>query len=455
MARLFSVTPYQALRRARRTGQLQASPPAALAGSFIVLILIGTLLLVLPFAQQRPFGAFEAFFTATAAVTVTGLTLIDPARDLTHFGQFVVLALIQIGGLGFVTFAIIAALTLGKRVSLRYQALALEAFNQTSVARIRQTALSVLKFSLAIELAAALVLTLWWWRHADLPHAAWMALFHTVSAFNNAGVSLYHGSLALFAHDPVVTFILSGCVILGGLGFTVLADIHQKQSWRKFTHYTRLMLLGTLALNLIGLLVFWAIESGNAATLGSLPLAEQGLASWMQIVSTRTAGFTSLDITQLRESSLFLLIMLMFIGGGSLSTASGIKLGTFIVLLAVVRSYILQRREVVLMHRTLGPETIQKALALLMVSGALVCLGTFVICLIEDQPFLFILFAVVATFSTAGMDPGLTAGFSTTSHVLMVILMFIGRIGPLTLVYSLGTQQHSRVRYPEAQIQVG
>ncbi|MER1968161.1 potassium transporter TrkG [Castellaniella sp. GW247-6E4] len=455
MARLFSITPYQALRKARRTGQLQASPPAVLAGSFIVLILIGTLLLVLPFAQQRPFGWFEAFFTATSSVTVTGLTLIDPSRDLTRFGQFVVLALVQIGGLGFVTFAIIAALTLGKRVSLRYQALALEAFNQTSVSRIRQTALSVLKFSLAIELAAALILMLWWWRHAPLPHAAWMALFHAISAFNNAGVSLYDNSLALFSHDPVVTFVLSSCIILGGLGFTVLADIYHKQSWQKFTHYSRLILLGTLVLNLAGFGVFWAIETSNDATLGSLPLAQQGLASWMQVVSTRTAGFTSLDITQLRESSLLLLIMLMFIGGGSLSTASGIKLGTFIVLLAVVRSYILQRREVVLMHRSLGAETIQKALALLVVSGALVCAGTFLICLIENKPFLLILFAVVATFSTAGMDPGLTLEFSTTSHVLMIMLMFIGRLGPLTLVYSLGTQRHSRVRYPEAQMQVG
>uniref|UniRef100_UPI00333E85DB TrkH family potassium uptake protein n=1 Tax=Castellaniella defragrans TaxID=75697 RepID=UPI00333E85DB len=455
MPRLFSTTPYQALRKARRTGQLQASPPAVLAGSFIILILAGTLLLALPFAQRHPFGWFEAFFTATSSVTVTGMMLIDPARDLTHFGQFVVLALVQIGGLGFVTFAIIAAMTLGKRVSLRYQALALEAFNQTSVSRIRQTALSVLKFSLAIELSAVLILTLWWWRHTSLPHAAWMALFHTISAFNNAGVALSNTSLAPFSHDPVVIFILSACVILGGLGFTVLADIHQKQSWRKFSHYTRLMLLGTLVLNLAGLALFWAIESGNPATLGPLPMAQQGLASWMQVVSARTAGFTSLDITQLRESSMFLLIMLMFIGGGSMSTASGIKLGTFIVLLAVVRSYILQRREVVLMHRSLGAETIQKALALLMVSGALVCLGTFLISLIESKPFLFILFTVVTTFSTAGMDPVLAADFSTTSHVLMVILMFIGRLGPLTLIYSLGTQRHSRVRYPEGQIQVG
>lgn len=455
MARLFSISPYQALRKARRTGQLQASPPAVLAGSFMVLILLGTALLLLPLSQQRPFGWFEAFFSATAAVTVTGLTLIQPNQDLTGFGQFVLLALIQIGGLGFVTFAIIATLTLGKRVSLRYQALALEAFNQTSVSRIRDTAWSVLKFSLAIELAAALILMLWWWRHAPLPEALWMAVFHAVSAFNNAGISLHEGSLIEFTHDPVVTFTITSCIILGGLGFTVLADIYQKQSWQRYSYYTRLMLLGTLVLNLTGLALFWAIESGNPDTLGTLSMAQQGLASWTQIISARTAGFTSLDITQLRESSLFLLIILMFIGGGSLSTASGIKLGTFIVLLAVVRSYILQRREIVLMHRSLSAETIQKALALLMVSGGLVCLGTFLIALIETKPFLLILFTVTATFSTAGMDPGLTQDFSTFSHILMIILMFVGRLGPLTLVYSLGTQRHSRVRYPETQVQVG
>lgn len=455
MARLFSITPYQAYRRARRTGQLQASPPTILAGGFILLILLGTLLLSLPVAQKQPFSVFAALFTATSSVTVTGLTIIDPGRDLTHFGQAVMLLLIQIGGLGFVTFAVIAAMTLGKKLSLKYQALALEAFNQTSVSRIRHTAFSVFKFSLAIELAAILVLTLWWWRYEPFPRASLLAVFHAVSAFNNAGFSLFSDGLARFVGDPVTTFVITASIILGGLGFSVLADIYYKQSWSTFSLYTRLMLLGTLYINLIGFALFWLIESHNPDTLGSLPLPSQGLASWTQIVSARTAGFASMDLSQLRESSIFLLTVLMFIGGGSLSTASGIKIGTFLVLLAVVRSYILQNREVVIMHRAVSPETIQKAVALLMVSGILICLGTFLICILDQKPFIFVLFEVVSAFSTTGLSANLTPTLSAPSQALLIVLMFVGRLGPLTLIYSLGTQRHSRVRRPETQLQIG
>ncbi len=454
MARI-SIHPLQAWRHAKRTGQLQASPPAMLAGSFIILILIGTALLSLPIAQRQPFGLFEAFFTATASITVTGLAVVDPATDLSFFGQAVILALVQVGGLGFVTFAIIATVTLGKRVSLKYQALALEAFNQTSVQRIRQTALTVLKFSLAIELAAILILTLWWWRHDTLEHAFLLAGFHAVSAFNNAGMSLFPGSLATFTGDPVTIFVLTGCIVLGGLGFSVLADINQKRSWSGLAYYTRMMLLGTIILNLVGITLFWLIEARNPQTLAHLPVASQGLAAWTQIIAARTAGFASVDIDRLHDSSRFLLIGLMFIGGGSLSTASGIKLGTFIVLLAVVRAYVQQRREVVLMGRTIAQETIQKSLALLMVSGLLVCLGIFLMSLFEDLPFIAVVTEVVAAFTTTGLSPDLTRNLSLPSQILLMLLMFIGRLGPLTLVYSLGTQRHSRVRYPEAQIQIG
>ncbi|MDY0309832.1 MAG: potassium transporter TrkG [Castellaniella sp.] len=454
MARIH-IHPLQAYRQARHTGQLQASPPAVLAGSFLVLILLGTALLSLPIAQRQPFGVFEALFTATSAVTVTGLMVVDPATDLSFFGQAVLLALVQIGGIGFVTFAIIATLTLGKRVSLKYQALALEAFNQTSVARIRQTAVTVLKFSLAIEGAAILILTLWWWRHDSLEHAFLLAGFHAVSAFNNAGMSLFPGSLAAFSGDPVTTFVVTGCIILGGLGFSVLADIHQKRSWAALAYYTRLMLIGTLCLNLVGFAVFWLIEARNPHTLGALPAASQGLAAWTQVVATRTAGFSSMDIGQLRDSTNFLLAGLMFIGGGSLSTASGIKLATFIVLLAVVRAYVLQRKEVVLMHRAIAPETIQKALALMMVSGMLVCLGIFLVSLFDEQPFIAVVVEVMSAFTTTGISHGLTDILSRPSQAVLILLMFVGRLGPLTLVYSLGTQRHSRVRYPETTLQIG
>lgn len=451
----FSNHPILAYRHARTTGQLQASPPVALAGSFLILIALGTILLLLPVSQKQHFGLFRALFTATSSVTVTGLSVINISEDLTIFGKAVVLALVQVGGIGFMTFAIVATLSLGKKVSLKYQALALEAFNQTNVMRIRQTALTVLKFSLAIEFSAIIVLTLWWWRHHSFFDAFALAGFHVVSAFNNAGISLFNNSLVSFTGDPVTIFIITACIILGGLGFSVLADIYHKRAWLTLAYYTKLILLGTLIINLTGFILIWAIEANNPETLKTLSFANQGLAAWTQVIASRTAGFITIDPNLMRDSSRLLLMGLMFIGGGSLSTASGIKLGTFIVLLAVVRSFIRQRREVVLMGRTIAPETIYKSLAVLVVSTALVWVGIFILSLLEDLRFIDVITEVMSAFTTTGLGVGITEQLSTPSHILLMILMFIGRLGPITLVYSLGTQAKSRVRYPETQIQIG
>lgn len=446
---------YQSYKRIKRSGLLQASPPAVLALGFLALILLGTLLLSLPAASHEPLSLSAAFFMATSAVTVTGLAVIDPGADLTHFGQIVLIALVQLGGLGFVTFAVVAAITLGKKMSLKHQALALEAFNQTSVSRIRHTALSVIKISLAIEAVAAIVLTLWWWRDHSLPTAAYRAVFHAIAAFNNAGFSLFPSSLAGFVDDPVTILIISFSIILGGIGFSVLHDAGSKRKWRTLMPYTKLIVAGTLALNLIGFALIWALEAGNPDTLAGLSVHGQALAAWMQSVTSRTAGFTSVDITRLHDSSTLIIMLLMFIGGGSLSTASGIKLGTFIVLLAAVYSYIFQRKEVVLLNRSIPPDTVQKALALVLVTCVFIFTGTLLMTIFEKAPFLTILFEVVSAVSTTGLSRDLTPDLSLPSQMLIAMLMFAGRLGPLTLVYSLATQKRSRVRYPETEFQVG
>ncbi len=446
---------YHTYKRIKRTGMLRASPPVILAAGFFALILLGTALFSLPFAQREPIGLFEAFFMATSAVTVTGLTIFDPSATLTAFGQIVLISLVQLGGLGFVTFAVLAAITLGKKMSLQHQALALEAFNQTSVSKIQRTALSVIKISLCIEGAAAIVLTLWWWREFPLPTAASQAVFHTIAAFNNSGLSLFPFSLAHFVDDPVTIFVITGSIILGGIGFSVLSDVSHKKRWATLMPYTKLMLVATLALNLAGFAAIWLLEFNNTATLGALPLHGQALAAWMQSVTARTAGFTSIDITQLRDSTTLVLMLLMFIGGGSLSTASGIKVGTFIVLLAAGYSYIFHRKEVVLFKRSIAPDTVQKSLALLFVTSALIFTGTLLMSIFEQAPFITILFEVVSAVSTTGLSRDFTPHLTTPSQVLVAVLMFVGRIGPLTLVYSLATQKRSRVRYPESEFQVG
>ncbi|MGB6104731.1 MAG: TrkH family potassium uptake protein [Pusillimonas sp.] len=446
---------YQSYQRVKRTGLLRASPPVVLAAGFLVLILIGTLLLSLPWASRHAISPFTAFFMATSAVTVTGLATIEPSVALTHFGQIVLIALVQLGGLGFVTFAVVAAITLGKKMSLSQQALALEAFNQTSVSKIQKTAFSVFKLSIIIELTAAIVLALWWWRDYPLVTAIYRAIFHAIAAFNNAGFSLFPDSLSQFVDDPVTVLTISFSIILGGIGFSVLGDIGQKKRWSTLLVYTKVILVGTLVLNLVGFVSIWALEFNNHDTLADLPWHGQALAAWMQSVTSRTAGFATLDVTKLHDSSTLIIMLLMFIGGGSLSTASGIKVGTFIVLLAAVYSYIFHRKEVVLLKRSISPDTVQKSLALLLVNSALVFLGVLILTTLEKAPFISILFEVVSAVSTTGLSRDLTPQLSAPSHALLALLMFAGRLGPLTLMYSLATQKRSRVRYPGTEFQVG
>ncbi|AEC19760.1 K+ uptake system component [Pusillimonas sp. T7-7] len=446
---------YHSYQHIKRTGLFRASPPVVLAAGFLALILIGTLLLSLPMASQHDISPFTAFFMATSAVTVTGLTNIEPSITLTHFGQIVLITLVQLGGLGFVTFAVVAAITLGKKMSLSHQALALEALNQTSVSKIQKTAFSVFKLSIVIELIAAVTLALWWWRDYPLATATYRAIFHAIGAFNNAGFSLFPNSLAQFIGDPVTVFVFTGSIILGGIGFSVLGDIGQKKRWSTLLTYTKVVVMGTIALNLAGFAVIWALEFNNPDTLANLPWHGQALAAWMQSVTSRTAGYVTLDITQLHDSSTLIIMLLMFIGGGSLSTASGIKVGTFIILLAAVYSYIRHRKEVVLFKRSISPDTIQKSLALLLANSALVFLGVLILTTLEKAPFISILFEVVSAVSTTGMSRNLTPQLSTASQAVLTLLMFAGRLGPLTLIYSLATQQRSRVRYPETEFQVG
>lgn len=446
---------HHARRHKQRHHTLKASPPLILACGFLVLITIGTVLLFLPVSTVQPISLFSAFFMATSAVTVTGLAVIDPAHDLSGFGKTVLLLLVQLGGLGFVTFAILTALALGKRLSLHQQALALEAFNQTSVSRIRSTAVAVIKISLLIELIAACVLTLWWWRDMPFTAALTRGVFHAITAFNNCGFSLFEDSLASFASDTVTILTITALIILGGIGFSVLNDINIKRKWRSLMPYTKVILLTTLGLNLFGFLFVWLLEYSNPGTLGTMSTPDQALAAWMQSVTARTAGFTSIDITQLRDSTTLILILLMFIGGGSISTASGIKVGTFIVLMAAMWSYIRQRQDVVVMNRTLDPETVHKSLALIIITSLFAITSLFLLTLFETRPFLDLFFETVSALSTTGMSRDLTPLLSTPSKVVLTVIMFAGRLGPLTLVYSLGTRQRRRVRYPTAEFPVG
>lgn len=446
------LTPPKHLHRSNLAG----SPPKVLALGFVGLVLLGMVLLKLPWATQQPISWFEALFTAASAVTVTGLTLFDVSTHLSLFGKVIILVLVQIGGLGFVSFTILAASTLGRQITLGQQALAMEAFHQTNVNKLQQTAYMVVRYTLTIQLLAMLLLAGWWiLKDEQIGQAALRAVFHVSMSFNNAGFILFTGPDHLFYRDAPTVLITTAAIILGGIGFPVLQDLFHRRRWTRFSVYSKSVIIATLVLNLAGFAIIWAIESNNPLTIKQLDWGQQALVSWLQTVASRTTGFEPMAVEYMHNSSVMLIMMYMFIGGGSFSTASGIKINTLIVLFMAVRAYFRQQSDVVLMNRTLPASTVQKALALVFVTVNWIILGVFFISLFDDLPFRSVFFEVVSAITTTGMNNDMTPLLSTPSQILILLYMYIGRLGPLTLVYVLATRRAQHVRYAETHFQVG
>ncbi len=442
-------------RRARKTGRINVSPPIVLTAGFAVLSVIGMGLLLLPFSTHDGISVLAALFSAVSAVTITGLTTVDIGTTYTPIGQAILIALVQIGGLGFVTLSVTAALALGKRISLQHQALAQEAFNQTNVSTVRQIAYAMIKITFVIELIGIVIFTLWWWQGTPFMQALGQGIFHGISAFNNAGMSISTTQIIDYAGDPVIILGTTLLIILGGIGFSVIHDVRQKRNWRHLMPYTRIVIIGTLVLNLTGFCLIWLMERNNPATFAPLSISDQALAAWLQTITTRTAGFSSVIISELEDSTTVLMMLFMFIGGGSLSLASGIKIGTFIVLMAAARAYIFQHPQPTLLNRAISEDTVQKSLALLLITSLLIFFATLLMTIFETAPFISILFEVVSAVSTTGLSRDLTPTLSPPSQILVILLMFVGRLGPLALIYSLSAKRRSHVRYPETTFQVG
>lgn len=444
-------------RRTKTWGEhlIHLSPPTLLTLGFVLLIATGALLLKLPAASYAPTSWLDAVFTATSAVTVTGLVVIDTGTHFTLFGQAIIALLIQIGGLGFMTFAVVGFIMLGGKIGFLQQRVAQEAFNQTSLEKVGQTAKAVLLYSLFIECIGFVLLTLGWWPQMGWRQASWDALFYTISAFNNAGFALNANSLMPYAGDWLVNPVITALFIMGGVGFTVLMDIWEKQRWRSLGTNTRLVLLATLIINILAFLLIWLLEANNPATLGKLALPDQALAAWFQAVTPRTAGFNTLDIASMNNASLVLIMLLMFIGGGSLSTASGLKVGTFVVLMMATYAFLRQRQDVTLLKRTIPLMQVMKALALTIASMLLIFLGIFILDATEQADFLKIVFEVVSAISTVGLSLGLTGELSEAGRVVVIFLMVAGRLGPLTLAYLVARPHKSHIRYADARLQIG
>lgn len=435
--------------------KLFGAPPFILSVSFALLILLGTCLLKLPIATESPITWLQSLFTVTSAVTVTGLVVVDTGSVFTPFGQVIIALLIQCGGLGLMTFAIVTLIALGGKIGFLQQTVAKEAFNQTDTSTLVSTAKAVLVFSLLVEAVGMLILSVYWSGELGWQTSLFHGFFYTISAFNNAGFALSPDSLIPYVADPVVNLTITGLFIVGGLGFSVWIDLKRNKRWSKLTVYSRMMITGTILINAVAVIAIYLIEYNNPNTLA--PLSELGkwLASWFQAVTPRTAGFNTLPIDQLEDGSTLLILVLMFIGGGSLSTASGIKVVTFMVLILATYGYLRRDEAVYVFKREIPKDTISKALALTMISIGVTWLAIFALVITENAPMMDIAFEAVSALGTVGLSRGLSGNLSSAGQGIIIFMMFMGRLGPLMLAYFLANPRVKKLRYAETKLAIG
>lgn len=435
---------------------INLSPPSLLALGFLGLILIGSLLLMLPIAHQGDISWLQAIFTATSAVTITGLSVVNVGEAYTVFGQVVIMFLLQCGGLGFMTFAILAVMSLAPKMGLKQQVMAQESIGQTSLKKVSFTIKAVFLYSLFFEAIGTLILTLSWLREYPFSEALFYAAFYSVSAFNNGGFSLFPNSLMSFSGQYLITFTISMLYIIGGIGFLVLMDVKQHRRWRKLSTNSKLILSTILGLNLSAFIVLWLLEASNPQTLGLMSLSDQAVNAWFHATVPRSSGFNSLPMEQMSDASTLVTMFLMFIGGGSLSTAGGIKVGTFIIVVISVISFLRREDEIRLFNHSIPEKTTFKALAVLCITAALIMMGFMSLLIMEpEHDFLDLLFEAVSAACTVGLSRGVTDELQPASLIILMLLMFAGRLGPLTLAYFIATPKKSRIKHPPSEIQIG
>lgn len=432
------------------------SPPFLLAMGFAVLILLGAVLLKLPFAHNTPVSWSDAVFTATSAVTVTGLVVIETGPGFSFFGQAVILVLMQVGGLGLMTFAVLAMLSLGGRIAGRQHLVARGAHNQTHPRDITRTVKAVVKLALVAEGIALVPLATVWIPEHGVLSGLWWSLFHTVSAFNNAGFTLAPDSLMAYSGNAVINTVIPGLYIIGGLGFVVIIGLLNYPHSRCLDPNARVVLSGTAVLSLVGMAMIFMLESDNPATLAALPsLSDQLWAAWLQATTPRTAGFNSLDIASLTLPACLVLMALMFIGAGANGTGSGIKVTTLFVLLAATWAYIRGRTTPTLFSRRIDTTVLIKALAVTVMAVLGIFMGTLALSMTEDADLLTIAFEATSALGTVGLTRGLTAELSGPGEAIIMVLMFVGRLCPLTVAYLVGSAFLSFEKKAEDEVQIG
>jgi trk system potassium uptake protein TrkH len=441
--------------------------PRTICAGFLALIAVGTLLLLLPIATAA--GTWNdpivALFTATSAVCVTGLIVVDTGSYFSPMGEGIILALIQVGGLGYMTATTLLLLLLGRRLGLRDRLAIQQSMDTQELAGAKSLITSIIAMTLMFELAGTLCLLPRFSHDFGPGYGVWLALFHSVSAFNNAGFSLFSTSLMQYVHSPWVNGVITLLVIMGGIGYQVIMEAfmwlrHRLRGSRERTAFSlhfKIVTSTTVMLLLLGTLALLYAEYGNPNTLGVLNLPEKLTAAWFQSVIARTAGFNSIDIGQMRDASLFFIAALMFIGASPGSTGGGIKTTTARILLVCTRASLRGKEAVLAYQREIPASRVLKAISVVVGSGGTVLGVTIAIAYFDPGfNFLQVLFEAVSAFATVGLSTGITAELSTASKLLIIATMYVGRVGVLLFMAALvGDHSPSLISYPEEDLLVG
>ena len=443
------------------TDKLQLDPPKTLVLGFALIILLGTFLLTLPSATVNGQGLpwLDSLFTATSATCVTGLVVVDTGTTFTTFGQMIILSLIQIGGLGFMTVATFFSLIMRKKISLRERLILQESLNQMTMEGVVRLAKMILIFTALAELIGGVLLSIRFAFDFPLPKAIYFGFFHAVSNFNNAGFDLMgdFASLTGYVDDPLVTLVVCLLIILGGIGFIVVSDLYEYRHTRRLSLHTKVVLSTTALLVLGGTVLIFILEYTNPKTLQPLSMLGKVLGSLYQSVTARTAGSNTLSIGDMRQSSLFLIILLMFIGASPGSTGGGIKTTTFATLIGAVIAQIKGKEDVIFFRQRILAHMIYKSLTVTMTGLFIVMAVTMALSITEaGASFEMILFEVTSAFATTGLSMGLTPSLSPIGKTLIILTMFAGRVGPLTIAFALAQRkQKEYFRYPKGKITIG
>ena len=438
------------------------SPTQFVVLSFALVISIGVMLLSLPISnQQRVFTPLvDVLFTATSAVCVTGLVTLETGQYFSIFGQSVILLLIQVGGLGLMTFTTMMFVVLGRRISLRDRLLIAEQFNQNQLSGAIKLVLSIAGMTALIELIGAIFLSIRFIPLFGVGKGIWYSVFHSISAFCNAGFDILGDgrfrSLYDYVSDPVISLTIPILILLGGLGFPVIRDINEKRKWKKLNLHSKIVLSASLILILMAMLGFATMEYTNPDTLGALSPGGKFLATFFQSITPRTAGFATIDFGKVRPETALMTEILMFIGASPSSTGGGIKTTSMATIVLMVIFMIRTGNEPTIFNRRISKESMEKATYVFIIGILIVMFSTILVLIAEPYSLNQVVFEVISAFGTVGLSTGITPTLTTFSKYILILTMFIGRVGGLSLALSLLRKYDSHnVQWPEENLLIG